>query len=148
MLKNAEKMVQLTPNSDKRCILGCFINFQNFENFRPFLADFLRKQPGFFKILKKIKNQTLDENPIQFLNFWPNYSIFGINVPWHSYENVTTGIFFFSRFCDFMGPEIYQKGRFLAKFDVFAKKRPFWRISAPIKQQKREIEKICKGRFS
>jgi len=46
MTKNAQKRlktVQLTPNFDKRCILGCFINSQIFENFRPFLADFLQK---------------------------------------------------------------------------------------------------------
>ena len=48
------KMPQMTPNLDWKCILVGFIDFQNFKNFRQFLADFWPKNRHFFADSAKI----------------------------------------------------------------------------------------------
>ena len=48
------KMLQMTPNLDWKCIQMVFIDFQNFVNFRQFLADFWAKKRHFFADAAKI----------------------------------------------------------------------------------------------
>ena len=69
------KMPQITPNFDWKCIQIVSIDFQNFVNFRQFLADFWPKNRNFFADAAKISEKKFQRKIELVLGKWSNWSI-------------------------------------------------------------------------
>ena len=114
-----------------------------FTENRQKLPVFWPKNVIFLLIRQKINYAPTSREKINSsFNFAQNGPIFGIYDLGHIQHKIDDSIFYILIFCDFMGPESFHLGRFLAKSSNLTKKQPNRQLSGPIKSQKIKISKI------
>ena len=136
MTIKSKKIVQMTHNLDKKCILMIFIEFQNFEILCPIFPDFWQKTTTFFRWCgKNFGKKISTENRTSSWKMVPLVHKLVEMYPRVQARNIL-------RFSNFTAAEVCWDDIFWQKMVNFTKKMPSQRTLAAIKLEKRIYPKI------